>query len=69
MPWFLANMYQTVFLIDLPKRAEDSPQSRTSFYEELVYFLKASSLHENVVAKLDSFDFNKTAHIAFVHTM
>jgi len=62
-------MCQTVFLIDLPKRAEDSPQSRTPFYEELVYFLRASSLHENIVAKLGSFDFSKTAHIAFVHTM
>jgi hypothetical protein len=43
--------------------------SKTPFYEELVYFLKASTVHENIVAKLSSFDFSETARFAFVHTM
>lgn len=60
---------QSVFLIDLPKKTAGSSETKTSFYEELVYFLKASTLHENIIAKLDSFDFSQTAHIAFVHTM
>lgn len=61
---------QSVFLIDLPRKTTvGSSETKTSFYEELVYFLKASTLHENIIAKLDSFDFSKTAHIAFVHTM
>jgi hypothetical protein len=34
-----------------------------------VYFLKASTLHDNIIAKLKDFDFSKTAQFAFVHTM
>lgn len=60
---------QSVFLIDLPRKTAESSETKTSFYEELVYFLKASTLHENIIAKLDNFDFSQTAHIAFVHTM
>ncbi|GAB1197389.1 hypothetical protein APSETT444_006682 [Aspergillus pseudonomiae] len=60
----------SVFLIDLPKRSDkDSDFPRTAFYDELTYFLKASTLHENIIAKLSDYDFSKTAHIAFVHTM
>lgn len=65
----LLTLCQSVFLIDLPKRAEGPEVQRTLFHEELVYFLKASSLHENVISKLDDFDFSKTAQYAFVHTM
>jgi Tyrosyl-DNA phosphodiesterase len=43
--------------------------TKTSFYEELVYFLKASTVHEKIVAKLSGFDFSKTTRFAFVHTM
>jgi hypothetical protein len=58
-------------LIDLPKKSDDpsSQGSKTTFYEELVYFLKAMTLHENVISKLDGFDFSKTARYAFVHTV
>lgn len=60
-----------MFLIDLPKKDDQGPAEtpKTLFYEDLVYFLGASTVHENVVAKLDSFDFSKTAHLAFVHSM
>ncbi|KAI9934072.1 hypothetical protein MW887_005145 [Aspergillus wentii] len=52
-------MENSVFIIDLPKKPEQvtSGSSKTAFYEELVYFLKASTLHENIIAKLNSFDF------------
>ncbi|PCG90549.1 Tyrosyl-DNA phosphodiesterase [Penicillium occitanis (nom. inval.)] len=64
-------MENTVFLIDLPKKsthdAADAP--KTAFHEELAYFLKASTLHENIIAKLSSFDFSETSRYAFVHTV
>ncbi|KAJ1712106.1 tyrosyl-DNA phosphodiesterase [Aspergillus flavus] len=63
-------MENSVFIIDLPKRTDkDSGFTRTGFYDELTYFLKASTLHENIIAKLTDYDFSRTAHIAFVHTI
>ncbi|GKZ23809.1 hypothetical protein AbraCBS73388_010402 [Aspergillus brasiliensis] len=59
---------KSVFLIDLPKK-NGTEQPKTLFYEDLVYFLKASTLHENVIAKLDNFDFSRTSKFAFVHTI
>ena len=59
-------------MIDLPKKGtEPGPGKdlKPPFYEELVYFLKASTLHDNIIKKLDNFDFSKTARYAFVHTM
>ncbi|WEW61929.1 hypothetical protein PRK78_007429 [Emydomyces testavorans] len=54
----------------LPRKSADSQeQSTTSFFDELVYFLKASTLHDNIIAKLSEFDFSKTENIAFVHTI
>ena len=71
MPHLLTRE-QTVFLIDLPKKVTQPgfyEDSKTPFYEELVYFLKATTLHENIITKMDNFDFSKTARYAFVHTM
>ncbi|PWY80966.1 phospholipase D/nuclease [Aspergillus sclerotioniger CBS 115572] len=64
-------MENTVFLIDLPEKRNTlfDGQPKTSFYEELVYFLEASTLHDNIVAKLDGFDFSKTSKFAFVHSI
>lgn len=67
---YRTNVAQSVFLIDLPRK--DGPttgESKTSFYNDLVYFLRATTLHENVIAKLENFDFSNTAQFAFVHTM
>ncbi|PYH66151.1 uncharacterized protein BO88DRAFT_393859 [Aspergillus vadensis CBS 113365] len=61
-------MENSVFLIDLPKK-NGAEKPTTHFYEDLVHFLKASTLHENIIAKLDSFDFSKTSKYAFVHTI
>ncbi|KAL1972509.1 hypothetical protein VTN31DRAFT_6923 [Thermomyces dupontii] len=61
-------MENIVFLIDLPKRTSDSFKP-TPFYEDLVYFLRASTLHENIIAKISTFDFSETTRYAFVHTI
>lgn len=45
------------------------PNSKPAFYHDLVYYLKATTLHENIIRKLESFDFSKTARYAFVHSM
>ncbi|KAL3495591.1 tyrosyl-DNA phosphodiesterase-domain-containing protein [Aspergillus germanicus] len=64
-------MENSVFLIDLPKRDPTvlTKESETNFYTDLLYFLKASTLHDNIIAKLKDFDFSKTAQFAFVHTI
>ncbi|KAL2844650.1 phospholipase D/nuclease [Aspergillus pseudodeflectus] len=64
-------MENSVFLIDLPRRDSTVPtnDSKTNFYIDLMYFLKASTLHDNIIAKLKDFDFSKTAQFAFVHTI
>ncbi|KAL4759960.1 uncharacterized protein BDW70DRAFT_169135 [Aspergillus foveolatus] len=62
-------MENSVFLIDLPKKDGSTSGYSTSFYKDLVYFLKASTLHENIIRKLEDFDFSKTSQFAFVHTI
>ncbi|KAL4967337.1 uncharacterized protein BDV14DRAFT_30573 [Aspergillus stella-maris] len=63
-------MENSVFLIDLPKKdTSTSTASNTNFYHELVYFLKATTLHNNIIAKLENFDFSKTTKFAFTHTI
>ncbi|KAL4976101.1 tyrosyl-DNA phosphodiesterase-domain-containing protein [Aspergillus desertorum] len=62
-------MENSVFLIDLPKKGASTSGDSTTFYKDLVHFLKASTLHGNVIAKLENFDFSKTAQFAFVHTI
>ncbi|GAD91435.1 tyrosyl-DNA phosphodiesterase domain protein [Paecilomyces variotii No. 5] len=67
----LGVMENSVFIIDLPKKQDQtSTQTQeTPFYRDLVYFLSASTLHANVISKLDAFDFSETASFAFVHTI
>ncbi|KAJ9395888.1 hypothetical protein DTO282F9_7133 [Paecilomyces variotii] len=64
-------MENSVFLIDLPKKSVHSSTrtQETSFYQDLVYFLSATTLHANVIRKLEAFDFSETASYAFVHTI
>ncbi|ODH44695.1 hypothetical protein ACO22_00772 [Paracoccidioides brasiliensis] len=63
-------MENVVFLIDLP-RISPSPDAtpRTPFLEDLVYFLQASNLDEQIIQKMLNFDFSATKDIAFVHTI
>lgn len=58
-------------MIDLPRLAPGvkAEEPNTNFKEELVYFLKASTLRDDAIKALDEFDFSKTVHYAFVHTV
>ncbi|PGH32211.1 hypothetical protein GX50_04995 [[Emmonsia] crescens] len=63
-------MENIVFLIDLPRKSPDLDNiPRTAFLDDLVYFLQASNLHEQIIEKMLQFDFSATKGIAFVHTI
>ncbi|KAI9797749.1 MAG: hypothetical protein M1835_006921 [Candelina submexicana] len=66
------TMENTVFLIDLPRRKEevkDVNESLTSFGHELIYFLEAMGLQDDIVQGVLKFDFAETKHLAFIHTI
>ncbi len=57
-------------MIDLPRKSTNADSEGPAlFYEDLIYFLKATTLEDNIIAKLSEFDFSKTVDLAFVHTM
>jgi len=63
---------QVVFLIDLPRLPEGQltdPVQLTHFGEELLYFVKAMGLDQGTIDSMRRFDFSRTAHLAFVHSM
>ena len=65
-------MENMVFVIDLPRLAngERTPVDRmTPFGEELVYFLRALGLQEEITSSIYNFDFSATRDFAFVHTI
>ncbi|GFG02590.1 tyrosyl-DNA phosphodiesterase 1 [Aspergillus udagawae] len=63
-------MENSAFLIDLPRKATTTAVgSKTAFQEDLAYFLRASTLHENIISRLDEYDFSQTSHIMLVHTI
>ncbi|KAI9826233.1 MAG: hypothetical protein M1819_007400 [Sarea resinae] len=64
-------MENTVYLIDLPRLAESERAKRklTFFGEELLHFLEAEGLQEDVLQGVLKFDFSQTSHLAFVHTI
>ena len=65
-------MENSVFLIDLPRMTENRRTKReelTSFGEELLYFIDAMGMEEEVKDGLLKFDFGKTKHLGFVHTI
>lgn len=71
-----ANMLsQTVFLIDLPRLADaglnnqEAKERLTFFGKELLHFLEAMGLQEDVIRGVLNFDFSATKGLAFVHTM
>ncbi|RHZ58741.1 uncharacterized protein CDV56_108042 [Aspergillus thermomutatus] len=69
-PYDWGEMGGSAFLIDLPRKAATtSTGSKTAFQEDLVYFLRASTLHENVISRLDDYDFSQTSHIMLAHTI
>ncbi|KAJ9609102.1 hypothetical protein H2200_006873 [Cladophialophora chaetospira] len=62
---FMENM---VWLIDLPLKSA-TMATETPFQKSLKQFLKAQTVPEDVLRKLDEFDFSKTAKYGFVHTI
>ena len=64
-------MENMVFLIDLPrlKNSRTTPEALTFFGKELIYFLQAMGLQEDIVSSIYNFDFSATERLAFVHTI
>ncbi|KIW73130.1 hypothetical protein, variant [Phialophora macrospora] len=65
---FIENM---VWLIDLPLRETSTTAGRTEppFQTSLKQFLKAQTVPDDVLRKLDQFDFSRTAKYGFVHSI
>ncbi|EXJ92531.1 hypothetical protein A1O3_01083 [Capronia epimyces CBS 606.96] len=72
-------MENTVWLIDLPVKTRPklaTPTGTTSgqgqqtqFEKSLIGFLKAQTVPEDVIERLEQFDFSETAQLGFVHTI
>jgi Tyrosyl-DNA phosphodiesterase len=65
-------MENTVFLVDLPKRGpegNDDQSAEIPFLQSMLYFLKAWGLPEDVIKKLQNFDFSKLEQTGFVHSI
>lgn len=70
-------MENTVFLIDLPIKGQTAvtpaevggERDKTMFEKSLVAFLQAQTVPEDIIAKLEHFDFRNTAEYGFVHTI
>ena len=65
-------MENTLFLIDLPtkdSKVKEDQHDEIPFLQSLLYFLKKSKLQEDVIKKVQDFDFSKLAQYAFVHTI
>ncbi|KAL9095372.1 MAG: hypothetical protein Q9165_002243 [Trypethelium subeluteriae] len=65
-------MENSVFLIDLPRLPDNQRTGReelTPFGVELMYFVDAMGMQEDVKDGLLKFDFAKTKHLGFVHTI
>ena len=70
--WQPGVMENTVFLIDLPRRAggdEGTVEELTCFGKELVYFLEQQQIPRKVIDGVLKFDFSATNHLGFVHSM
>jgi hypothetical protein len=70
--WQPGLMENSVFLIDLPRRRDDTVTKigdLTPFGRELVHFLQKQEVGAQVVEGLLKFDFTETRHLAFVHSM
>ena len=64
-------MENTVFLIDLPKYRDDGGAAAkpTPFFEDLMVFLKAMKLQDDVLRRIQEYDFSQASHLGFVHTI
>ncbi|KAI1610423.1 tyrosyl-DNA phosphodiesterase-domain-containing protein [Exophiala viscosa] len=64
-----AFMENTLWLIDLPPRLSAGAQDETRFEKSLKTFLRAQTVPDDVVQKLERFDFRETVGLGFVHTI
>ena len=65
-------MENMVFLIDLPRlkgRETTSANGMTFFGTELLHFLQAMGLQQEIIQSIYNFDFSSTKDFAFVHTI
>jgi hypothetical protein len=70
--WQPGVMENSVFLVDLPRHEDKDVGSKgdlTLFGKELLNYLETQGVGKNVCEGLLKFDFSKTDHIAFVHSM
>lgn len=69
--WQPAVLENTLFLIDLPRRADGvvAEKLETAFGQSLMSFLEAQGVGKNVIEGLHKFDFIETNRFAFVHSM
>jgi Tyrosyl-DNA phosphodiesterase len=61
-----------VFIIDLPRlqgNQKTIPEEITPFGRELLHFLRTMEMEEAVVDSILNFDFSRTSHLAFIHSM
>jgi hypothetical protein len=59
-------------MIDLPRLQDNhktAPDEITPFGRELLRFLRAMEMEESVIDSILSFDFSRTSHLAFIHSM
>ena len=58
-------------MIDLPRLPEGKPSDGklTEFAKELFHFVQAMGLDEKLISSLRKFDFSRTSHLGFVHSM
>ncbi|GME48188.1 Phospholipase d nuclease [Neofusicoccum parvum] len=65
-------MENTVFIIDLPRLPEGQTtpdEDLTPFGAELMHYLKSVGLGPNMCSSLVKFDWSRTKHLAFVHSL
>ena len=64
-------MENMVFIVDLPRLTgtRATPETLTFFGKELLYFLQAMGLQQDIVSSIFNFDFSKTKDLAFIHTI
>ena len=61
-----------MFLIDLPRldKGEEIQKGKMTFFgRELIHFLEAMGLDDEIVDSIHKFDFSETKGLAFVHSM
>ncbi|KAF1833403.1 tyrosyl-DNA phosphodiesterase domain-containing protein [Decorospora gaudefroyi] len=70
--WQPGCMENSVFLIDLPRRGDDTLGQKgdlTPFGRELLHFLEKQNVGQKVTDGVLKFDFAQTSHLAFVHSI